>query len=146
MEKKNKSLPGITFTGDISVHGPMFDIHDNEHVHIGRSVEEAVNKEGDEKKVVAEERDEEQFHFIHPEIEDEEAWRIHKAIKRLVAHQKVPEICAYLKEKKQEGKLYLPPNPSFVYEELKRLGMPTGDGYSDKYFAGCYKNITISKD
>ena len=41
---------------------------------------------------------EERFHFIHPEIEDEEAWRIHNAIKRLVAYQKVPEICAYLKE------------------------------------------------
>lgn len=89
--------------------------------------------------------EEELFHFIHPEIdEDEERWRIHKAIKRLVAHQKVPEICTYLKEQKQKDKLYLPPNPSFVYEELKRLGMPTGDGYSEKYFAGCYKNITLS--
>ena len=82
---------------------------------------------------------EERFHFIHPEIEDEEAWRIHNAIKRLVAYQKVPEICAYLKEQKQKSKLLLPPNPSFVYEELKRLGMPTGDGYGDKYFAACYK-------
>ena len=88
MAKDNGNTPDITFSGDITVNGPMFDIHDNEHVHIGRSVEEAVNKEGDEKKVVAEERDEELFHFIHPEIEDEEAWRIHKAIKRLVAHQK----------------------------------------------------------
>ena len=95
---------------------------------------------------VAEQDNEERFHFIHPEIEDEEALRIHKAIKRMVTYQKVPEICTYLKEKKQEGKLYLPPNPSFVYEELKRLGMPTGEGYSDKYFASCYKNITISKD
>ena len=86
-----------------------------------------------------EQDNEERFHFIHPEIEDEEALRIHKAIKRLVAHQKVPEICAYLKEKKQEGQLYLPLNPSSVYEELKRLGMPTGEGYSDKYFAACYK-------
>lgn len=146
MAKDNGNIPDITFSGDITVNGPMFDIHDNEHVHIERPVVETTNKEGGEAKVVEEERDEEQFHFIHPEIEDEEAWRIHKAIKRLVAHQKVPEICAYLKEKKQEGKLYLPPNPSFVYEELKRLGMPTGDGYSDKYFASCYKNITISKD
>lgn len=146
MAKDNGNTPDIIFSGDITVNGPMFDIHDNEHVHIGRSVEEAVNKEGGETKVVAEERNEELFHFIHPEIEDEEALRIHKAIKRLVAHQKVPEICAYLKEKKMDGKLYLPPNPSFVYDELKRLGMPTGEGYSDKYFASCYKNKTISKD
>ena len=36
-EKKTKTqtLPGITFTGNITVNGPMFDIHDNQHVHIG---------------------------------------------------------------------------------------------------------------
>ena len=85
------------------------------------------------------ERNEERFHFVHPEIEDEEAWRIHDAVKRLVAYQKVPEICAYLKVQKMKEKLLLPPNPSFVYEELKRLGMPTGDGYGEKYFAACYK-------
>lgn len=92
--------------------------------------------------VRCEERDvcgEERFHFVHPEIEDKEAWRIHDAIKRLVAYQKVPEICAYLKEQKKKGRLLLPSNPSFVYEELKRMGMPTGDGYSEKYFAACYK-------
>jgi hypothetical protein len=82
---------------------------------------------------------EERFHFIHPEIEEEEAWKIHRAIKRLVAYQKIPEICAYLKNLNQQNKLLLPPNPSFVYEELVRLGMPTSDGYSDKYFTKCYK-------
>ena len=79
------------------------------------------------------------FHFVHPEIEEEEAWHIHKAVKRLVAYQKVPEICAYLKKLNQQNKLLLPPNPSFVYEELVRLGMPTSEGYSDKYFTKCYK-------
>lgn len=34
MEKKNKTLPGITFTGDITVKGDMFNIHDNQHVHV----------------------------------------------------------------------------------------------------------------
>ena len=82
---------------------------------------------------------EELFRFIHPEIEDDEAWRIHRALKRLVANHKVPEICAYLKDLKQRGKLLLPPNPSVAYEELKRLGMPSGDGYSCKHFAACYK-------
>ena len=33
-----------------------------------------------------EHEEEERFHFIHVEIEDEEAWRIHQAIKRLVAN------------------------------------------------------------
>ena len=77
--------------------------------------------------------------IVYPEIEEEEAWRIHKAIKRLVLYQKVPEICAYLKKLAGEEKLFLPPNPSFVYDELVRLGMPKEDGYSEKYFAACYK-------
>ena len=86
------------------------------------------------------ERDkEERFHYIHPEIEDDEAWRIHEAVKRLVINQKIPEICAYLKEQKLKSKLLLPPNPSFVYLELKRMGMPSGKGYSEKYFSACYK-------
>ena len=84
------------------------------------------------------ERNEERFHFVHPEIEDDEAWRIHDAVKRLVAHQRVPEICAYLKELKQKGKVMLPSIAANMYNELVRLGMPTGDGYSEKHFSNCY--------
>jgi FMN phosphatase YigB (HAD superfamily) len=85
-----------------------------------------------------EERNEERFHFVHPEIEDEEAWRIHDAVKRLVAHQRVPEICAYLKELKQKGKVLLPSVSAVMYNELVRLGMPTGNGYSEKHFTNSY--------
>ncbi len=85
-----------------------------------------------------EERNEERFHFVHPEIEDEEAWRIHQAIKRLVAYQKIPEICAYLKELKQKGKVLLPSVSTVMYNELVRLGMPTGNGYSEKHFTNSY--------
>lgn len=84
------------------------------------------------------ERNEEWFHFIHPEIEAEEAWRIHVAVKRLVATQKVPEICVYLKELKIKGKVLLPSAPAVLYKELVRMGMPTGDGYSEKYFSNNY--------
>lgn len=83
-------------------------------------------------------RDEVLFHFVHPEIEDEEAWRIHDAVKRLVAYQRIPEICAYLKELKLKGKVMLPPIPSIMYTELVRLGMPTGDGFSEKHFNNSY--------
>ena len=34
MDEKRQEVGGITFTGNITVNGPMFDIHDNEHVHI----------------------------------------------------------------------------------------------------------------
>jgi len=83
-------------------------------------------------------RDEDRFHFIHPELDDDEAWRIHDAVKRLVAHQKVPEICQYLKELKQKGKVMLPQKSASMYNELVRLGMPTGDGYSEKHFTNSY--------
>lgn len=80
----------------------------------------------------------ERFHFIHVEIEDEEAWRIHRAIKRLVANYRIPDICAYLKEQNQKGKLMLPSNPSVMYSELVRLGMPKDEGFSEKYFSNNY--------
>ena len=80
---------------------------------------------------------EEQFHFIHPMIDDdEERWRIHNAIKRLIANYSIPEICNYLKE--QKGKLLLPSNPSVMYNELVRLGMPNGKGFSEKNFSNSY--------
>lgn len=34
MAEKEQVVGGITFTGNITVNGPMFDIHDNQHVHI----------------------------------------------------------------------------------------------------------------
>ena len=83
-------------------------------------------------------RNEERFHFVHPEIEDDEAWRIHDAVKRLAAYQRVPEICAYLKELKQKGKVLLPSVSAVMYKELVRLGMPTGEGYSEKHFSNSY--------
>lgn len=85
-----------------------------------------------------EERREERFHFVHPELDDDEAWHVHDAVKRVVAHQRLPEICAYLKELKQKGKVMLPSNSTLMYNELGRLGMPTGDGYSEKHFSNCY--------
>ena len=33
-EKKRFDMMGVTFNGDVTFNGPMFDIHDNEHVHI----------------------------------------------------------------------------------------------------------------
>ena len=86
----------------------------------------------------AQERNEERFHVVHPEVEDDEAWRIHDAVKRLVAHQRVPEICAYLKELKQKGKVMLPSISAIMYNELVRLGMPTGEGFSEKHFSNSY--------
>lgn len=84
------------------------------------------------------EKDEERFHFVHPEIEDEEAWRIHKSVKRLVTYQKIPEICIYIKEQREKRKMLLPQSPSAAYKELQRMGMPKGEGYGEKHFSSCY--------
>ena len=86
------------------------------------------------------ERNEELFHFVHPELDETEAWRIHNAIKRLVASYRIPDICTYLKEQKQKGKLMLPSNPSNMYSELVRLGMPSGEGFSEKNFSNIYNS------
>lgn len=37
---KNNNLPNISISGGITVNGPMFDIHDNQHVHITQSGKE----------------------------------------------------------------------------------------------------------
>ena len=106
-----------------------------------RQKEEAEVKAAEGGKQSAEsvvERNEERFHFIKPEIEDDEAWRIHDAVKRLVAHQRVSEICAYLKELKDQKKVMLPTVSAFMYKELVRLGMPTGNGFSEKHFSNSY--------
>ena len=82
--------------------------------------------------------EEERFHFIHPEIEDDEAWRIHDAIKRLVTNQRIPEICAYLHLMASNNKILLPQMPSVAYAELVRMGMPTTIGFSEKHFKKYY--------
>ena len=84
------------------------------------------------------ESDVELFHFIHPEIEEEEAYRIHNAMSRVVQYQKITEICAYLKELKDRRKVLLPESPNAVYIELRRIGMPSGEGYTEKRFRNCY--------
>ena len=47
MAKGNANIPDITFSGDITVNGPMFDIHDNNHVHITRSGKESYAEDDD---------------------------------------------------------------------------------------------------
>lgn len=84
------------------------------------------------------ERDEELFHFVHPELGDEEAWRIHDAVKRVVKLQGIQMICQYLSQLKQENKVLLPHNPSAAYNELVRMGMSTGEGFNEITFRKYY--------
>jgi len=82
--------------------------------------------------------DEELFKFIHPKISDEEGVLIHEEVKRLVKRHGVQMICEYLQQMARDKRILLPPNPSTAYAELVRLGMPTGEGYSEKHFRNHY--------
>lgn len=45
-----EDIPGITFTGPITVNGPMFDIHDNEHIHFNVTGKPVTPKKATTKK------------------------------------------------------------------------------------------------
>lgn len=82
---------------------------------------------------------EELFHFIHPAVSGEREWEIHEEVKRLVSRQGIQEVCRYLQEMEARGDVFLPQMPSVAYAELVRMGMPTGKGYSEKYFIKFYR-------
>ena len=79
------------------------------------------------------------FHFVHPSLDDEQAWLVHEEMMRLVSRQGIQEICAYLKQLVDEKRILLPQSPSVAYAELVRMGMPCGNGFSDKTFQKHYR-------
>ena len=81
----------------------------------------------------------ERFHFLHPSLGDEQEWLVHDEVARLVRRQGIQEICAYLKQLSDTKKILLPQSPSAAYAELVRMGMPSGDGFSDKTFQKHYR-------
>ena len=83
--------------------------------------------------------DSELFHFVHPLLEDDKAWDIHRCVRHLVSRFGVQEICGYLSELKNEKKILLPQSLLSAYEELRRMGMPCdAKGYDYKTFAKHY--------
>ena len=79
------------------------------------------------------------FHFIHPSVDSQQERQIHKEIKRLVAQQGIQEICLYLKQLADEKRILLPKNAERAYNELVRMGMPNGEGFTLKTFTKYYK-------
>lgn len=141
MDKDKKSEIHITnnFNAPIGQHIDHVDTINFRMDGEGRfefGIVENVNKGTEPSK---EKPKEDLFHFVHPEIEGEEAWKIHNAVKRLVKTQTIPDICLYLKEQKQKGKVLLPSIPANIYNELVRMGMPTGEGFSEKHFTNTFK-------
>ena len=132
---------GITVNGDLVIEKKVdYEVANVEAGGIGIQINHAAGEERTRKPVLADsvERDEEMFHFVHPDLEDEEGWRVHDAMKRLVKRQGVQMICQYLTELKNENRVLLPPNPAAAYAELVRLGMPTSAGFAEKTFDKYY--------
>lgn len=83
--------------------------------------------------------DEELFHFVHPLLDNDKAWDVHKCVRHLVCRFGVQEICDYLIELRNEKKILLPQSLMTAYDELRRMGMPCETkGYDYKTFAKYY--------
>lgn len=79
------------------------------------------------------------FRFVHPALEEEEEWKVHREVERLVKRFDVQEICMRLNQLKKEGKVLLPQNIKNAHEELKRMGMPAEKaGFEYKTFCKYY--------
>ena len=100
------------------------------HTQVDVTKVESIKKEPYEESI---------FKFIHPAIDREEARKIHVEIKNLVMSQGLQEICLYLKNMADKGKILLPINAEKLYNELIRLGMPDGEGFALNTFRNYYK-------
>lgn len=135
---------------DGAIHNDHKRVINIDHIggdNLGKLLSDFWKDDAEEAEVVEEanapaetkgKRDKELFHFVHPELNDEEAWRVHDAVKRVVKLQGIQMICQYLSQLRNEKKVLLPPNPSAAYTELVRMGMPNGEGFSETTFRKYY--------
>ena len=65
IKKKQQSALGVTIKGKITINGPMFDIHDNQHVHISKDL---LSDQDDENDTVDDIEDTEELQL--PEAEE----------------------------------------------------------------------------
>lgn len=93
-----------------------------------------------EESVVVVESDEELFHFIHPNVGADDEVGVHNEVKRLVRRYGIQEICGYLSAMADQHKVLLPVSVQTAYDELVRMGMPSGEkGFDYKTFAKYYR-------
>lgn len=141
--KDNEKFPNVTHYTQVDVQPGGINIQHVEHLHQADVLEalgielEVKQKGGKEEQTRADE--EEMCHFIHPSLDDEEGWKVHEEIKRLVSRQGVQEICSHLLELSRADKILLPQMPSVAYKEFVRMGMPNGEGFNEKTFQKHYK-------
>lgn len=91
-------------------------------------VREKANEANEANEAAGEGFQKELFHFVHPALEEDEGWQVHREVERLVKQFDVQEICKRLNILKKEGKVLLPQNTKNAHEELIRMGMPIEKG------------------
>lgn len=139
--KEGADFSGVTHYTQVDVQPGGINIQHVEHLYQAdvlkqMGIELAVKQKGEAAAPV--ERAE-LCHFIHPSVGADQEWQIHDEIVRLVGRQGIQEICKYLSQLSDAQKVLLPQNAEKAYNELVRLGMPDGDGYSLKTFMKYYK-------
>lgn len=99
-----------------------------------------VAEKNDEADEVAEKAvQQELFHFVHPALDEDEGWKVHKEVERLVKRYDVQDICRRLNQLKKENKVMLPTSVTKAFNELERLGLPTEKGgFNYKTFSKYY--------
>lgn len=79
------------------------------------------------------------FHFVHPALDENEGWKVHREVENLVKRFELYDICKRLNQLKKEGKILLPESPKKALNELQRMGLPTDKrGFDYKTFCKKY--------
>ena len=145
---EKQDFSGVTHYTQVDVQPGGINIQHVEHLHqadilqtLGIELEVKRTAQAKEPTVVKpeEKEQEELFHFVHPVVEDEEAWRIHQVVKRLVKAQSIQDICKYLNGMQAEKKILQPQSAEAAYKELVRMGMSDKEGFSIKTFMKYYR-------
>ena len=128
---------GSSQNGDVHITGPIYQGGAVPETPLQMEIKEPANDDVTKRDAIP--AGEELFHFIHPEVEDSEEVKIHQAVKKLVKRFGVKEICDYLSQMAREKKVLLPQKPNVAYDELVRMGMPSGEGFALKTFEKYYR-------
>ena len=128
---------GSSQNGDVHITGPIYQGGAVPETPLQMEIKEPANDDVTKRDAIP--AGEELFHFIHPEVDDSEEVKIHQAVKKLVKRFGVKEICDYLSQMAREKKVLLPQKPNVAYDELVRMGMPSGEGFALKTFEKYYR-------
>lgn len=128
----NDQHKSLTIQGDLTTQQMMKIAKDffAEETEVTEENKEAkvTEKASEANEAAGEGFQKELFHFVHPALEEDEGWKVHREVGRLVKQFDMQEICKRLNVLKKEGKVLLPQNTKIAHEELIRMGMPIEKG------------------